>query len=1560
MRQTLRHLLLPLFFCCTAAQATHIVGGEVTYDYLGFNAINNTYQYDVAFDVYVDRGSPGSPSNYPNGFEPFIQVGVYDAGTNLLLLSLILNSDTTNVDPELPPTCQIAAIEDVNVTLNRYQQILSLPVGSGKGYVLTYARCCRNDDLLNFPNLSGNTFYTTIPSPFQFPNDSPQFVESALPSLCANDTSTFVNSAFDPDGDRLIFSFVRPYDGSYSDLTDPAPAPQPVLDEPGLLNFLDDFTLSAPFGEGSFAQIDPSTGLTRYFAPNPGRYVVTIEITEFRDLGFEEVIIGRTRRELQFIVTECPPNDAPNYSGGSGGGGGGGGQFLREVNAGGTLTFNIDAVDADSSGQLILSASSPILDGSLGYNGPLATFVGDTGVGSVQGVFSWTTDCDQGGAFPLNVSTRDEGCPPKRAEQTYLINVLPFGAPDITGPAAVCKGDTITYRTAVAFGTGRWSVSDGEFVGGASPTGDEVRVVWPTDVDTATVSLVVTSGTGCVDTSFYGVRLSDPDVLTTSADNLTICPGDTVRLEAAGSTDGYRWRGAGLLDSTGAVVRAVPTGTTTYFVDNTRTLTCVVRTAITIEVVPKVARAGADFSICAGDEVEVGVDSVAGYSYTWRTVDPDARVQFDDDTKARPVLTALDPAGDAPVDVTILVEATFDGPAGCASTDTAVVRVLPRPVARAGDDQSVCENSVVQLGDPAADPDLIYAWVGNVALSAADVPAPTVDLTLSGRAAETETFVLTVTDPNTGCFRLDTTNVTITPRPLVETGTNASVCVASSVVLGPTLAADSVTYRWSPATYLDDPTAANPRFLADPAAVGTITYTLTVTDATTLCADSAEVTVTVDPLPAPNAGPDLIVCDGATVTLGTGTAADTLAYAWRQTGDPAVISEAPRPEVSFTLDNPTPTTLVYELTLQNTRTGCEEVDTVEVLVNPLPRANAGTDRTICDGDVVTLGTAAEPGNRYRWTVREDPGTVLTTATPEVTVNLGNAAPTVRRYFLEVTNAEGCPQFDTVDVLVNPTPPAFALAEPAPVCSDSLGTYVVANPAPDVTYTWSIPAGSGSLVGGNVGPAVTVRWNGEGTFPVAVTATNAFGCEASQVLSEEVEILPSPDLTLLVQGGDTLFCQSGTTVATYSLPGALPGSTFEWRVVNTFLQPVRTLGTGQTVTLTPDLAPGVYAVQVRETSAGGCEGQFIGYPLAVVPVPATTFEAGDTVVCPTSLLGQSYTVGGLLGSTYAWTVAGGTIVEGQSTETVVVDWATGTTKQLTVVETSGPGSCVGSPLVIDVVEDDAFAAIDHVTTVFDENLPDAERFVDVFWTVANPNAFAREVQVLQRADGEAAFVPVGTAPAGNGTLRLGPLDTDAQAYEFQIGTTNACEVPLTSAVHQTVYLQGTADQAASTSNLNWTAYEGWDVAGYEVYRRTDQEETFTLHAEATLLSASLNDGTDAFGQCYRVAARREDGTLSWSNEVCLAFENLLVPSNVFSPNGDNVNESFRIANAELYTDSELVIYNRWGREVFRRENYRNDWRGENTGGEPLPVGTYFYSFTTARGDQQFKGWVQIMR
>jgi gliding motility-associated-like protein len=63
--------------------------------------------------------------------------------------------------------------------------------------------------------------------------------------------------------------------------------------------------------------------------------------------------------------------------------------------------------------------------------------------------------------------------------------------------------------------------------------------------------------------------------------------------------------------------------------------------------------------------------------------------------------------------------------------------------------------------------------------------------------------------------------------------------------------------------------------------------------------------------------------------------------------------------------------------------------------------------------------------------------------------------------------------------------------------------------------------------------------------------------------------------------------------------------------------------------------------------------------------------------------------------------------------------------------------------------------------------------------------------------------------------------------------------------------------------------------------------------------------------------------------------------------------------EIIDKIELIIFNRWGNEEYKNDNYLNDWDGRNNKGEELPNDTYFYILKFENG-KIIKGSVLIKR
>jgi len=84
------------------------------------------------------------------------------------------------------------------------------------------------------------------------------------------------------------------------------------------------------------------------------------------------------------------------------------------------------------------------------------------------------------------------------------------------------------------------------------------------------------------------------------------------------------------------------------------------------------------------------------------------------------------------------------------------------------------------------------------------------------------------------------------------------------------------------------------------------------------------------------------------------------------------------------------------------------------------------------------------------------------------------------------------------------------------------------------------------------------------------------------------------------------------------------------------------------------------------------------------------------------------------------------------------------------------------------------------------------------------------------------------------------------------------------------------------------------------------------------------------------------------------ETNLIITNLFTPNGDGVNDFWHIENIDKYTNTEVYIYNIYGNLVFSKQDYLNDWDGDQ-----LPDGTYYYILKSDDFDV-IKGSLEILR
>ena len=276
-----------LSFFAFTTNASHIVGGDIYYDYLG----NNTYRFYIS--VYRDCNSTGAAFDSP------LKLGVFTSNGSLFQEIDVPFPGSTNVpvvfnNPCVTPPTNICTENAI------YETLIVLPPSAG-GYTVTYQRCCRGPNISNINNPDDTGFTLTCKVPgsgnnFHI-NSSPRFTNYPPLLLCNNEDLIFDHSATDPDGDQLVYSLVTPHSGASSFNPAPNPPPPPY----GNVSWSAGHSATNPLGPGATINIDPNTGLLTASPNLLGLYVVGIRVSEYRN----GTLINSTTRDFLFRVFNC-------------------------------------------------------------------------------------------------------------------------------------------------------------------------------------------------------------------------------------------------------------------------------------------------------------------------------------------------------------------------------------------------------------------------------------------------------------------------------------------------------------------------------------------------------------------------------------------------------------------------------------------------------------------------------------------------------------------------------------------------------------------------------------------------------------------------------------------------------------------------------------------------------------------------------------------------------------------------------------------------------------------------------------------------------------------------------------------------------------------------------------------------------------------------------------------------------------------------------------------------------------------------------------------------------
>jgi len=720
-------------------------------------------------------------------------------------------------------------------------------------------------------------------------------------------------------------------------------------------------------------------------------------------------------------------------------------------------------------------------------------------------------------------------------------------------PDGVCPGDSSSLVVYVSGGTGQyfyqWEILNGPVIGQDS-------LVQVSPANTTDYRCIVTDSLRW-DTVYVSVEVFPNPVLVLSPDT-SLCPADTITLTASGGS-WYRWDSLPLSQASHILWQANAAGAVVVETIDSNGCTAVDSILITLLPLPQIQTIISnpvceDNLIALLSDIVPGGGTVAPYQALW-TGPSGFNAQIYD---------TVIPAAQLTMEGMYYFSLT-DGN-GCRVQDSGYVTVYPLPqLTMSVVPNGVCEKDNAFLITATPWPGGTFTGTGlqnNFNGSAWFRPW------IAGAGGPYDLSYL-FTDTN-GCATDTTAYIIVHPQPDAEIlGLQSSYCVNDPI--------DTLFGQPSVGGVFTGPgiTNINPGVaLFDPALAGSgsnLSIHYSYLDVTG-CGDDTVYTVDVLPQPTVLTFGDTAICSGDTATI---SASGGTTYQWSPTAGlslPGIANPQASPAITTT----------YYVTV--TESGCSSVDSVNVVVLPLPPAFAGNDTFYCAGDSVSL--TASGGISYLWS--NGMGGASITVAPVIPTLYG------------VTVSDGiCTASDTVQV----SPIALPVADAGPDSSLCAGDSLQLQASGGSGYLWS-PALS--LSQSNI--------DNPFAFPTASTmyyvTVSDQGCSAAD--SVFVEVIPLPVITL---SQDTTICAGDTAF----LAGGGGGS-YAWSPQAGLSAP------NASQTLAFPTVTTLYTLTVEEN---GCSSS-AGVNVQVQALPPANAGA-DTAFC----VGDSVQLTGSGGLSYVW-------------------------------------------------------------------------------------------------------------------------------------------------------------------------------------------------------------------------------------------------------------------------------------------------------------------------------------
>jgi len=158
----------------------------------------------------------------------------------------------------------------------------------------------------------------------------------------------------------------------------------------------------------------------------------------------------------------------------------------------------------------------------------------------------------------------------------------------------------------------------------------------------------------------------------------------------------------------------------------------------------------------------------------------------------------------------------------------------------------------------------------------------------------------------------------------------------------------------------------------------------------------------------------------------------------------------------------------------------------------------------------------------------------------------------------------------------------------------------------------------------------------------------------------------------------------------------------------------------------------------------------------------------------------------------------------------------------------------------------------------------------------------------------------------------------------------------------------------------------EISGYQIYFGQDADHLELTHTmEEPDFKAFKHQGDNGLQGCYVVQALDSFGNPGMqSNVVCMQNCPVYELPNVFTPNADQVHDTFVPRFYRHIQSFKIQIFNQWGQLVFETNDPQINWDGSNKKGKSLASGVYYYVCTLSAGppinEQQLTGFIHLFR